>query len=417
MASSGALASREFRLLLGGQTLSWLGDAFQPIALSFAIIQAGGSVTDLGLVMASLVTARLLCTLVGGVWADRVRPQRVMILADLARAVVVLAMALAFLAGRETVGLLCLLAALSGAASAFFMPAMSSLKPTLVPVEQRQSANATLGLLQTTMLTVGPALAGVLVAVLGAPFGFAVNAVTFLVSAATVALIRTQAARSHRVGFVRELRLGWSAVRERDWLLWGVVAAAVYHVANGVVLITVNVLALRDLGGPTALGFIAAAEGLGGVVGSAVALRVRPRRPLVVGFLALGLMPIWVLAYVWPGVLSGVLLGAAVGYGGLMFFGVCWETAMQDHVPHHLLARVTSWDILASFVGMPLGQALAGVLGERYGVTNVLVACAVVIFVSGVAPLAVRGTRAMTQTSAQSPAAQVPSSALVDGPV
>ena len=75
-------------------------------------------------------------------------------------------------------------------------------------------------------------------------------------------------------------------------------------------------------------------------------------------------MPIWVLSYVWPGTLTGVLLGACIGYSGLMFFSVCWDTAIQNHVPHELLARVSSWDMLTSFVGMPLGQALAGFLTQ-----------------------------------------------------
>ena len=249
-----------------------------------------------------------------------------------------------------------MLVAVFGGAGAFFFPAMSSLKPTLVPIEQRRSANATLNAVQTASLTVGPAAAGVLIAAFGAPFGFLVNALSFLASAVTVALIRAQAVRAARVGFLTELRSGFAAVRSRDWLLWGVIAAAVYHVANGVVLVTVNVIALRELGGPSAVGVISAAEGLGGVIGSVIAMRVRPSRPLVAGFVALGLMPAWVLAYVWPGTLTGVLLGAVIGYSGLMFFGVCWETAIQNHVPHDLLARVSSWDILTSFVGMPVGQ-------------------------------------------------------------
>ena len=233
--------------------------------------------------------------------------------------------------------LLCGLVAVFGGAGAFFYPAMSSLKPTLVPLERRRSANATLNAVQTASLTVGPAAAGVLIAAFGAPFGFLVNALSFLASAVTVALIRARAVRAERVGFLSELRGGFAAVRSRDWLLWGVVAAGVYHVANGVVLVTVNVVALRDLGGPSALGVIAAAEGLGGVIGSVIAMRVRPSRPLVAGFVALGLMPVWVMAYVWPGTLTGVLLGAVIGYSGLMFFGVCWETAIQNHVPHDLL--------------------------------------------------------------------------------
>lgn len=385
--------NRDFTLLAGGQGLSWTGDAFQAIALSVAVITTGGTVGDLGFALASAVVARLLCTLVGGVWADRIRPQPIMITADLIRAAAIAGQVALFGTGHYSLPLLCLLTFVVGGAGAFFFPAMQSLKPTLVPPEQRQAANAVLSMLQTGASMIGPAVAGVVIAIFGSQVGFVLNAVTFLVSAATVAPIRAVAPRAHRVGFVHELRCGWSAVRERSWLLWGVVAAGVYHVANGVVLITVNVIALRDLGGPTALGFVSTAEGLGGVIGSAVALRARPRRPLVAGFLALGLMPVWVVSYVWPGVLTGVLLGALVGYSGLMFFSVCWETALQDNVPHHLLARVSSWDIVTSFIGLPIGQALAGPLGDRFGSHPVLVVCAFVILAAGVAPLLARGTR------------------------
>lgn len=400
---SATRGSRDFRLLLGGQTLSWVGDAFQPIALSFAVISAGGSTTDLGLVLASGVVARLLCTLVGGVWADRLRPQAVMIGADTVRAATALALVAVEVTGHRPLWLVCACVAVFGGAGAFFYPAMSALKPLLVPPEGRHAANAALSTLQTAAMTLGPALAGVLVAVFGAPFGFAVNAASFVASAVTVGLVRARVTRAPRDaggrvgGFLRDLRGGWDAVRSRDWLLWGVAAAAVYHVANGVVLVTVNVVALTRLGGPSALGLISAAEGLGGVLGSLVALRVRPRRPLAVGFVALGLMPVWVLSYVWPGTLTGVLVGAVVGYSGLMFFGVCWETALQNHVPHELLARVASWDTLTSFVGMPLGQACAGLLTDRFGTSPVLTGAAAVILVAGVAPLAVGGTRRLTQ--------------------
>ncbi len=385
--------NRDFALLAGGQGLSWIGDAFQAIALSVAVITSGGSVGDLGLALASTVVARLLCTLVGGVWADRIRPQPIMIAADLVRAAAVVGQGALFGTGHQSLPLLCLLTFVIGGAGAFFYPAMQSLKPTLVPAAERQAANATLSMLQTGASMIGPAVAGVVIATLGSPIGFGLNAVTFLVSAATIAPIRAIAPRAHRVGFVHELRTGWTAVRERSWLLWGIVAAGVYHVANGVILITVNVIALRELGGPAALGSISAAEGLGGVIGSAIALRSRPRRPLIAGFLSLALMPVWVVSYVWPGILSGVLLGALIGYTGLMFFAVCWETALQDNVPHHLLARVSSWDIVTSFIGLPLGQALAGPLGDRFGSHPVLLACAVVILGAGVAPLLARGTR------------------------
>ncbi|MFI7547991.1 hypothetical protein [Actinoplanes sp. NPDC049599] len=82
---------------------------------------------------------------------------------------------------------------------------------------------------------------------------------------------------------------------------------------------------------------------------------------------------------------------------GLTFFAVAWDTALQDHIPHQVLARVSSWDLLTSFLAMPVGNALAGPLSEAYGSNRVLVVCAAVLFAAGLAPLALRSTRRLTR--------------------
>jgi MFS family permease len=312
-----------------------------------------------------------------------------MVLSDLTRFAAVSGMAVMFGTGQRSIVLLCALAAVTAGAGAFFMPAMTALKPMIVTAERRQSANATLSLLQTSCSVIGPAAGGLVVAAFGATTGFAVNAVSFLASVATVVFIRARVERRPHVGMLHELHEGWGEVRSRDWLLSGVLAATVYHIANGVVLVLMQVVAIRQLGGASAAGVIAAAEGLGGVVGAAIALRFRPARLLRAGWLTLLLMPLWVLVYVWPAVLSAVVVGAVIGYAGLSFFGVAWETAIQDHVPHRVLARVTSWDVLTSFLGMPLGNALAGPLAHAFGTDPV--------FAAGAAPLFVAGSRQLTR--------------------
>jgi MFS family permease len=400
MVRDAAATPRDFQLLAWGQGLSWLGNTFQPVALAVAIVAAGGTAGELGTVMAVAVVGRLVCSLFGGVWADRLPPQQVMVASDVVRCVAVSGVAVMFATGHRSLVLLSVLVAIMSGAGAFFLPAMSSLKPILVPPERRQSANAMLSLLQTGSTVVGPAAAGLLVAFAGPPIGFAVNAVTYLVSAVSVSLIRVGAPRAERTGMLHELRAGWTEIRRHDWLFVGVVAAGCFHVANGVVLVLVQVAAVRDLGGATAVGFISAAQGAGGVVGGLVAMRLRPRRLLLAGFLALSLIPLWVASYAWPGVLTGVMAGAVVGFAGLTFFDVCWDTALQDHVPHHLLARVSSWDILTSFVGMPVGNALAGPLADQLGVKPVLVGCAVLLLVAGAAPLAWRSTRDLRTATA-----------------
>lgn len=387
----------DFRLLATGMTLSWLGNGFQTVALAVAVVTGGGGARDLGLVMAASVVAMLACTLFGGVWADRLQPTHVMIGSDAVRLAATAAMALMFGTGHYHLPWLCLLAAVSAGAGSFFAPAMMSLKPMLVTAERRQSTNATLSLLQTVCAVLGPALGGVVVATAGAPAGFTVNAVSFLASLVAAALIRARATRAPRTGMLRELGEGWREIRGRDWLVTGVFAATAYHVANGVIMVLVQVVAIDRLGGASAVGLIASAEGLGGVLGAAAAIRWRPRRLLRAGFLTLLLMPLWAFAYVWPAALIAVLAGAVIGYAGLSFFGVAWETAIQDNVPHRLLGKVASWDQLTSFLAMPLGNALAGPLSHAYGIDRVLVVCGVVLLVAGGSPLLVRGTRTLTR--------------------
>ncbi|MET0424916.1 MAG: MFS transporter [Actinoplanes sp.] len=388
----------DFRLLATGQTLSWVGNGFQTVALAVAVVQAGGGPGDLGLVMAGAVTAMLAGTLFGGVWADRLQPQRVMVVSDLVRLLAAAAMAVMFLGGRHHLLLLCALAAVSSGAGSFFNPAMVALRPLLVPAERRQAANATLSMLQTGSTVIGPALGGVTVAAFGAPAGFAVNAFSFLASMIAALLLRTRVARGPHDSMHRELAAGWREITSRDWLRAGLFGATLYHVANGVILVLVQVIAIERLGGATAAGFIAAAEGLGGVIGAAVAMRLRPRRLLRAGWLSLLLMPFWALSYVWPAELTAVLAGAVIGYAGLIFFDVAWETALQDQVPQSALGRVASWDTLTSFLAMPIGNALAGPLAAAFGTDRVLTICAGVLAAAALSQLAVPGSRNLTRT-------------------
>ncbi len=405
----------DFRLLATGQTLSWIGNGFQTVALAVAVVLNDGGPGDLGLVMASSIVARLLCTLFGGVWADRLQPQRVMVGSDLVRLITAVAMAVMFSAGGYHLALLCALAAISTGAASFFDPAFGALRPLLVPAEKRQAANATLSMLQTGSQVAGPALGGLTVAAFGASAGFTVNAVSFLASMIAALLLRVRADRGPRSSMLSELAAGWREISRRDWLICGLFGATVYHIANGVILVLVQVIAIERLGGAPAAGFIAAAEGLGGVLGAAVALRFKPRRLLRAGWLTLLLMPLWALAYVWPAELIAVIAGAIIGYAGLIFFDVAWETAIQDNVPQRMLGRVSSWDYLTSFLAMPVGNVLAGPLAGAYGTGRVLTVCAAVLFLSAAVQLLVPGTRRLTRTDDAAPTARSPELAEATG--
>src|SRR5881396_965890 len=149
----GALRERRFRLLWLGQATSTLGDGLVPVALAFAVIQTlDGSPTDLGFVLA------------GGVWADRLPRQMVMLVSDVIRCAVQATMAVLLLSGRAELWELIVLVAIYGTAQAFFQPAATGLVPATISSERLQQANALLGLSRSLAFVVGPAVAGVIAA-------------------------------------------------------------------------------------------------------------------------------------------------------------------------------------------------------------------------------------------------------------
>jgi MFS family permease len=393
------LRVRDFRLLVTGQGLSWVGDTFNPIALSVAVVLSGAGAGELGVILASGVVARLLCTLLGGVWADRTTPHRIMVAADVVRALSVAGTAVAFATfGEPPVVLLAGLAAVTSGAGAFFHPAFVAIRPLIVPVAGLQSSNAAISFLQSSAQVAGPVLAGVVVAGFGSVPGFMVNAVTFAWSAFCVSRLRARPDRvPQRAGLLAEVAEGLGEIRSRDWLWTSLVSAAMFHIAGGAFIVLVEVTAVRDLGGAHALGLITTALGVGGIVGGLLGLRLQPRRMLLWAFVALGLFPLFPFSFAWGAGLFAILAMAAVAQAGLLYFDVGWQTALQQGVPHDRLARVVSWDILISFIALPLGNVLAGPLSAAFATRDVMVGIAAWMLVAGCWPTLVRGVRGFTR--------------------
>ena len=194
----GVLKLREFRLLFGAQAVSVLGDRMVAIALAFAVIELGGSASEIGLVLAARTLPMVLTLLIGGVVADRISRRAVMVAADLARLLTQGAIAVLLISGAAEIWMIAVLSGLTGAATGFFNPASTGLLPVIVPAERLQEANGVRATALSGGEIVGPAIAGLLIAAVGAGWAMAIDALTFAVSALFLLGLRPAGARPAR---------------------------------------------------------------------------------------------------------------------------------------------------------------------------------------------------------------------------
>ncbi|MEU8080795.1 MFS transporter [Catellatospora citrea] len=405
-----------FRHLVTGRVVSLLGNAVAPIALAFAVLDLTRSPIALGLVVGARSLTNVLFVLFGGVLADRLPRHLVMVGSSVLAALTQAAVAALVLTGTATVPLLIGLSAVNGVVSAIAMPATAALLPQTVPGDQLTPANALNRLGGNTAMIAGAALGGVLVAAVGPGWGLAVDAATFGLGAVAFALVRVPEVRDRtapRQSTLHELRVGWTEFVSRSWV-WTVVLAvmfinAAHSGAMGVLGPTVADRTIERSG----WGVVLAVETAGMVAGAVLALRLRVRRPLLVGCVSL-------IGFVLPTValaesptlpvlmVCGFLAGVAVEQ-----FAIAWDSSLQRHVPADRLARVYSYDMLGSFLAIPVGQVLAGPLDTWIGTENALLCAAAVMALGVVGMLANHGVRHLRADTPVTTSAPVPEPAVV----
>src|SRR5215469_9891117 len=186
----GPLTEPNFRVFYAGYTTSLLGSAMSSIALTFAVLGSGGTAADLGYVFAANVFPQVLVMLGGGVLADRVGRRPVMLITDSARLAVQTTMAAALFAGRPPIWLFVVLGILLSFGEGFFTPALGGLRAEIAPRDKLSDANALLSVAESAARVAGPAVAGILVALTSPAAVIALDAASFGVSVATLALIK-----------------------------------------------------------------------------------------------------------------------------------------------------------------------------------------------------------------------------------
>lgn len=380
--------------------MSAVGDQMIIIVIALFVVDQTGSARDLGIVLAAQTAPLVLLILIGGVWADRLPRQRIMIASDLARFVVQATVAALVFAGDVPIWLLATLAACFGAAEAFFRPAYTGLIPQTVPEELIQQAQALTQTSYNVAGFIGPALATLLA--LGAGFGWAYlfDAVTFLVSAALLVPVsarpRGEASTTARRSMRAELAEGFLQVRSRAWVWVTLLTALVVVFAGVAPFFAVGAVVARDeYGSSGVFGWLEVAAGVGTIVGALFGLRWRPERPLAVGIMLVSIWPVPVGMFALGMPLGIVLPAMALNGAGLTLFLVLWETALAERIPPDALSRVSSYDWMVSLALLPVGYLLAGILADRFDASRVLLIGCAVAALAGPAALLSRDLRSL----------------------
>ena len=371
--SLAALRERNLALIVSGVSISALGSGMSQVALAFAVLRIS-SAAGLGLIFFARELPIVVFLLLGGIWADRVSRKWLLVIGDVTTGTAQAATAVLFLTGHATVWAVAVLQVLFGTANAFTRPANIGLLPQAVDAAHLQTANALRTLGSNTMQIAGPAIGAVIVVATNPGWALVADAASFFISGALRSQLRIASAdRPKRSHFLVELREGWTEFRARTWVWTMVSSFGLFQMTLFPTLLVLGpVVAKEHLGGAGAWGAILAFQAAGAVLGGLVALRVRFKRPLFASALvmlptALMLALLGVPAPVW-------LLCAAslVATTCLLCGDIVWQSTFQQHVPEHLISRISSFDWLGSVALNPIGYALVGPLASRIGVPETL---------------------------------------------
>jgi MFS family permease len=373
-----------------------------PVAIAFAVLDLGGSATELGLVVGAYALADVVAVLWGGVLGDRL-PRTVMMRgANTAAAGVQALVAASLLGGWSSIWFLALGGALNGALGSLAGPSTQAVTPQTVPPALLRQAITIRRLSQNTAMILGSGIAGLLVAWIGTGGALAVDAATFLAAAACFSRLHVPAApagaRTHAIAEARE---GFREVLRHSWL-WSLIAMAlVYHLFYGGAQGVLGPIVVGDHLGRAAWGYALSAMMIGFVAGGLLSLVWKPRRALLVGEVVLVLTICFPLALaVSSDHLSWVLAGAFLHGFGLEIFSVGWDLSIQENVPEHMLARVYSFDQLGSFIARPLGLAVTGAAASALCDRTWLLVVAGAMAVAEIAPFLIRDVRRLERRPA-----------------
>jgi Na+/melibiose symporter-like transporter len=411
------LRRRDFGLLWAGGLISETGDWFLLVGLPVWVLQVTGS----SLVTATVFLVGLLPSLVvgplAGVLVDRWDRRRTLVAVSLAEAAFLLP--LLTVDGRGDLWVVYLVMAVEASLGQLNDPARNALVPALVGRDDLVGANALIGLNGNLARLAGSPLGGILVELSGLPGLVIGDAISFLLGAALLSLVRPRplsppTGPASSPGVVGEWVAGLRVVARDRGLRWGLVVDGLAAVAQGIFTVLFVLFVARELGGDGAdVGLLRGVQAIGGLVGGVLvvglARRLEAGRLLGVSLLAFGLIDL----AIWNGPVlttaTWLYLGlfAAAGIPGIAFL-TGLTALVQERTDDAFLGRVFA-TYYGSFNGLTgVGMLLAGLLGDSVGVVAVLNGQAGLYLLAGLVAVATLGRRPRPGYPRASKAARMP---------
>jgi len=375
-----AMRDTGFRWFFLSRAITMIAGSMSSIALAFAVLGIDNAPESLAIVLTVFTLSNVVFLIFGGVVADRL-PRALVIQTCYVIDILSIGTTAALLfTGSATIPLLAALSAVNGAASAFVMPAMQGIIPQLTTPEHLQQANAMLSFVRSATTIGGPIIAGALVATAGPAWVMVIQAAAWIVAIVLLAMVGLPAPDPSESSFFRDLRTGWHEFWSRTWM-WSICLA--FMVMNAIHIGAWGVagpyIAKNDPRlGITGWGWVLSAEGAGILLMTLLMMWLPLRRPLRWGMLAVSLLavPLAVMG-LYPQALVVAVAAFAAG-AGVEVFNTGWNVTEMEQIPGDKLSRVASYDMLASFVAMPLGTLAFGWLIGHVDVSSLLVGSAVV---------------------------------------
>ncbi|CAN2241814.1 MFS transporter [Candidatus Planktophila dulcis] len=384
-----------YRALLLSGILTVIAMSAFPIALAVTVLDAGGSATTLGLILAVRVLSGVVLAPVGGVWVDRLPRKTILILADGFRAI--MGSVVVFIDPKSiSMWILGAIVVLMGISDAFGGPAQGAIMPSILPDHLLPAGNVVKGIALKGSTIAGPGVAGIIVVSLGTHATYVATSIFFLLGA--VLLLRINegpkvASDTHRTTFSEEMREGLQVVWYYKWIAAMILMSSVQlMMVIGVENVLLPVITKRDFGTASVFATSAALFSAGGAISAVICIKSKVKNPGLVSVVVWGLFILAPLVLAFPNSKNLIFIAYFIAGFSVGPWEAFWATQVQREVPAEYQGRVFAIDYMGSVGLMPLGMALAGPLVNVFGERELLIGvavfhlfiCAVVLLVPGV---------------------------------